>query len=83
MLLYKILIQTNKEIWDNGVNFRLMEQEEKMYWAERRRFEEEGDDINWYRRFPNRGPNARLYQLKYTVKLLYYLCLFMLSIWVF
>ena len=30
-----------------------------MYWAERRRFEEEMDDMNWYRRFPTRGPNAR------------------------
>ena len=26
-----------------------------MYWAERRRFEEETDDVNWYRRFPGRG----------------------------
>ena len=36
-----------------------MEEEERVYWAERRRFEEEMDDMNWYRRFPSRGPNAR------------------------
>ena len=41
--------------------FRLMEEEERMYWAERRRFEEEMDDMSWYRRFPNRtgGPQGR------------------------
>ena len=31
--------------------FRLMEEEERIYWAERRRFEEEMDDMNFYRRF--------------------------------
>ena len=31
-----------------------MEEEERHYWAERKRFEEEMDDNNWYRRF--RGP---------------------------
>jgi hypothetical protein len=29
-----------------------MEEEERIYWAERRRFEEEMDDMNFYRRFP-------------------------------
>merc|ERR1711872_944072 len=35
---------------------RKMEEEERVYWAERRRFEEEMDDPNWYRRIPGRGP---------------------------
>ena len=38
--------------------FRLMEEEERVYWAERRRFEEEMDDPNWYRRIPGRGPHG-------------------------
>ena len=33
-----------------------MEEEERHYWAERKRFEEEMDDNNWYRRFPRGGP---------------------------
>ena len=32
-----------------------MEEEERVYWAERRRFEEEMDDMNFYRRFPGSG----------------------------
>ena len=32
-----------------------MEEEERVYWAERRRFEEEMDDMNFYRRFPGGG----------------------------
>jgi len=32
-----------------------MEEEERIYWAERRRFEEEMDDMNIYRRFPPGG----------------------------
>merc|ERR1712098_754901 len=38
--------------------FRLMEEEERVCWAERRRFEEEMDDPNWYRRIPGRGPHG-------------------------
>jgi len=48
--------QAREEFWKRREEeFRLMEEEERMYWAERRRFEEEMDDMNWYRRFPNRG----------------------------
>jgi len=49
--------QAREEFWKRREEeFRLMEEEERLYWAERRRFEEEMDDGNWYRRFPGRGP---------------------------
>ena len=48
--------QAREEFWKRREEeFRLMEEEERVYWAERRRFEEEMDDANWYRRFPGRG----------------------------
>ena len=48
--------QAREEFWKRREEeFRLMEEEERVYWAERRRFEEETDDVNWYRRFPGRG----------------------------
>ena len=49
--------QAREEFWKRREEeFVLMEEEERHYWAERKRFEEEMDDINWYRRFPSRGP---------------------------
>jgi len=51
--------QAREEFWKRREEeFRLMEEEERVYWAERRRFEEEMDDANWYRRFPGRGPHG-------------------------
>ena len=49
--------QAREEFWKRREEeFRLMEEEERHYWAERKRFEEEMDENNWYRRFPGRGP---------------------------
>ena len=49
--------QAREEFWKRREEeFRLMEEEERVYWAERKRFEEEMDDNNWYRRFPGRAP---------------------------
>ena len=49
--------QAREEFWKRREEeFRLMEEEERLYWAERKRFEEEMDDNNWYRRFPGRVP---------------------------
>ena len=49
--------QAREEFWKRREEeFRLMEEEERLYWADRKRFEEEMDDNNWYRRFPGRGP---------------------------
>jgi len=49
--------QAKEEFWKRREEeFRAMEEEERVYWDERRRFEEEMDYFDWYRRFPGRGP---------------------------
>ena len=42
--------QTREEFWKRREeDFRLMEEEERQCWAEKRKLEDDIDDPNWYR----------------------------------